>query len=62
MNLGFGFGSVFTENRGFGFGFKTDPALGYRYGQTKREQADFYITFDRWRIVPSIYCEYFIHL
>jgi len=22
-----GFGSVFTENRGFGFGFKTDPAL-----------------------------------
>jgi len=27
LNLGFGFGSVFTENRGFGFGFKTDPAL-----------------------------------
>jgi len=27
MNLGFGFGSVFIENRGFGFSFKTDPAL-----------------------------------
>jgi len=27
VNLGFGFGSVFAENRGFGFGFKTDPAL-----------------------------------
>jgi len=27
QNLGFGFGSVFTENRSFGFGFKTDPAL-----------------------------------
>jgi len=25
LNLGFGFGSVFTEN--CGFGFKTDPAL-----------------------------------
>jgi len=27
QNLGFSFSSVFTENRGFCFGFKIDPAL-----------------------------------
>jgi len=27
QNLGFGFSSLFTANLGFGFGFKTDPAL-----------------------------------
>ena len=29
QNLGFGFGSVFTENRVFSFSFKTDPDLIY---------------------------------
>jgi len=43
QNLGFSFGSVFTENRGFSF--KADPALGTdKFTGWVYHKHDYYIT------------------